>query len=126
MSEQPYGGGICPVHNKPYMPIGFPDKLPEIGAIIRGWACPECVKQAAIDVSVQHSFDRDAVRDVIVALGHALTDGHADPAENLEAEALTSKLADLLGNVSGRIAAEAVQVALNNLHTDWMGNPNGF
>lgn len=39
---QPYGGGICPIHNKPYMPMGWPDRVPAIGEKIAGWECPEC------------------------------------------------------------------------------------
>ncbi len=73
-----------------------------------------------MNVRIQRSFDRDAIRDAVVLLAQALTDGHADPAENLEAEAATLQLADLLGNIGGRDAAEGIALALMHVWTTWV------
>jgi hypothetical protein len=72
-----------------------------------------------LDEQIQRSLNRDAVRDAVAALALALTDGHADPAENLEAEAATLQLADLLGNVSHREAAEGIGLALMHIWSVW-------
>lgn len=73
-----------------------------------------------LDARVQISFDREAVRDAILALAKDLLDGHADPADNSDAEAAVLRLADLLGNVPALAAAEGVQLALLHIWTDWV------
>jgi len=74
-----------------------------------------------IDVQVQRSFDRDALRDAVVHLGETM-DGtiNNDPADNPDAEAAVLVLADLLVNVDNRIAAEGVQSALSELLLRWV------
>ena len=74
-----------------------------------------------IERKIQRSFDRDAIRDAIVRLGETM-DGtvNNDPADNPDAEAAVLVLADLIGNVDNRIAAEGVQSALSELLLRWV------
>jgi len=45
---QPYGGGICPIHDVPYMPLGFPDNVGPQGEPITAWHCPLCLAEEPI------------------------------------------------------------------------------
>ena len=65
--------------------------------------------------AIQRSFDRDAIRDVIMRLAHAQTAGTSDPVDDEESSAAVVALADLLGNVQSIDAAEGIASALLGL-----------
>jgi hypothetical protein len=72
------------------------------------------------DWSLQQSFDRDAVAALVVSLAQTCEpDEQHDPADDPSPEALVLQLADLLGNVNSRAAAEGIQVALWEIYQRW-------
>ncbi|MBA3822580.1 MAG: hypothetical protein H0X24_01595 [Ktedonobacterales bacterium] len=74
----------------------------------------------AVEHRVQRSFDRDAVAVMVVQLAETCEpDGQADPAEDGRPDAFVLALADLLGNVSSRDAAEGIQQALWEVYARW-------
>ena len=69
---------------------------------------------------VQHSFDRDAVRDRVLDLASTCEpEDLYDPADNPRPEAAVLALMDLLGNVRAKDAAEGIQAALWDLYARW-------
>ncbi|MBA3824718.1 MAG: hypothetical protein H0X24_12590 [Ktedonobacterales bacterium] len=69
---------------------------------------------------VQRGLDRDAVAVAVVHLAETCEpDGQADPAEDGRPEALVLALADLLGNINSRDAAEGIQQALWEVYAHW-------
>jgi hypothetical protein len=72
------------------------------------------------DDDIQHSFDREAVAVAVVKLAETCEpDEQYDPADDPRPQALVLALADLLGNVSSRDAAEGIQAALWEIYQRW-------
>jgi len=73
-----------------------------------------------MDPEIQHAFDRNAVQRWVLAIADSCE--AVDPFDDdptVPPSVAFSTLADLLGNVSGRAAAEGIQLALRDLHTRW-------
>jgi hypothetical protein len=71
------------------------------------------------DEMLQASLDRDVIVQLILRLARDITEGHADPEDNLEAEADVRALANQIGNMSALHVADGIQTALLYLFVDW-------
>jgi hypothetical protein len=72
--------------------------------------------QSTINDQVQASLDRSAISDAVIMLAQALRpDEQYDPVDDPRPAAAVMRLADLLGNVRPRAAAEGIQLALASI-----------